>query len=245
VALLKGLHAYLGKHIGAREAAEAASRLEIELLGEPIGKQDQYAAAFGGFNVFRFNGDGSVEVEPVLLDYKTRLDFEKHLLVFFTGITRHASSVLGEQKTNIGRTFDTLKDMAAMVPHFRDSLVGGDFRALGEMLNEGWVRKKSLASGISNSAIDGLYAAGMRSGAWGGKVLGAGGGGCLLFIAPPERKECIRTAVWAIARNSDLPDFKEIPVRFVQSGADALYQNGDSAPVEPYESLHHELLAQN
>jgi D-glycero-alpha-D-manno-heptose-7-phosphate kinase len=228
VALMKGLNAYLGRHIGAREAAEAASRLEIDLLGEPIGKQDQYAAAFGGFNIFRFHGDGTVDVEPVLLDYKKRSGLEQHTLVFFTGITRFASSVLTEQRSNIDQKFDTLKEMAAMVPDFRDRLVAGDFKALGEMLHEGWVRKRQLASGVSSSTIDGLYEAGMRSGAWGGKVLGAGGGGCLLLIAPPERKECVRKAVWEAARAASLNDFKDIPVKFVQSGAEALYQNTDS-----------------
>jgi len=229
VALMKGLYAYQGRHIGAREAAEAASRLEIDLVGEPIGKQDQYAAAFGGFNVFRFNADGGVDIEPVLLDYKRRLDLEQHLLVFFTGITRFASSVLGEQRTNIDRKFDTLKEIAAMVPAFRTSLVDGDFKAIGEMLHEGWLRKKELASTVSNATIDSLYDAGIRAGAWGGKVLGAGGGGCLLFVASPDRKACVRKAVWEAARDADLPDFKDIPVRFVQSGAEAMYHNGDNA----------------
>jgi D-glycero-alpha-D-manno-heptose-7-phosphate kinase len=227
VALMKGLHAYLGRNIGAAEAAEAASRLEIELVGEPIGKQDQYAAAFGGFNVFRFQSDGSVDVEPVLLDYRKRLALEQHVTVFFTGITRFASTVLGEQKANIDSKFDTLRDMAAMVPEFKRRLEDGDFEAIARMLHEGWLRKKGLASGVSNAVIDCLYETGLRAGAWGGKVLGAGGGGCLLFIAPPDRRECIRKAVFDLARSSNLPDFKEIPMRFVQSGAEALYQHSD------------------
>ena len=165
------------------------------------------------------------------------------MLVFFTGITRHESSVLGEQKTNIDKTLGTLKDMAAMVPVFRDSLLNGDFQALGELLHDGWLRKKSLSSGVSNSAIDTIYAAGMRTGAWGGKVLGAGGGGCVLFIAPPDRKEDIRRAVWDAARDAQLPDFKDIPIRFVQSGADALYQTSDGMAAQANEKLHNELLA--
>ncbi|MEQ1908418.1 MAG: GHMP kinase [Vicinamibacterales bacterium] len=245
VALVKGLHVYLGRNISAREAAEAASRLEIDLVKEPIGKQDQYAAAFGGFNVFRFNADESVDVEPVLLDYKKRLNLEQHLLVFFTGITRFAGSVLKEQKENIGKKFETLQDMAAMVPQFRDSLLEGDCQSLGQMLHEGWRRKKQLASGVSSPAIDGLYEAAMRAGAWGGKVLGAGGGGCLLFIVSPERKERIRQAVWEVAKAGDLPDFKDIPIHFVQSGAEALYQNGDSAGGSANEILHSQLLAKD
>jgi len=229
VALMKGLNAYLGKNIGPREAAEAASRLEIELVGEPIGKQDQYAAAFGGFNVFRFQADGSVDVEPVLLDYRKRLALEQHMVVFFTGITRFASTVLGEQKANIDKTFSTLQDMAAMVPEFKLRLEDGDFEAIARMLHEGWLRKKGLASGVSSSLIDCLYETAMRAGAWGGKVLGAGGGGCLMFLAPPDRREHVRKAVWDVVRTANLPDFKDIPVRFVQSGAEALYQHSDFA----------------
>jgi D-glycero-alpha-D-manno-heptose-7-phosphate kinase len=245
VALMKGLHSYLGRTIGPREAAEEASRLEIELIGEPIGKQDQYAAAFGGFNVFRFNPDDSVDVEPVLLDYKKRLDFERHLLLFFTGITRHASSVLGEQRSNIARTFDSLKAMAAMVPHFRRSLEDGDFRAIGDMLHEGWMRKRKLASGVTNSTFDYLYETGRRGGAWGGKVLGAGGGGCLLLIASPERRESVRKAVWEASRAANLSDFKDIPVRFVQSGAEAMYQNGDGGANTSHEILYSQLRKAN
>jgi len=219
----------VGQNIGAREAAEAASRLEIELVHEPIGKQDQYAAAFGGFNVFRFNPDDTVDVDPVLLDYKRRLELEQHVLVFFTGITRFASTVLGEQRANIDKKFQTLKDMAAMVPEFKERLIGGDFEGLGGMLHDGWLRKKGLASGVSSSVIDCLYETGMRAGAWGGKVLGAGGGGCLLFIVPPEKRPCVRSAIWNVARSANLPDFKDIPIRFVQSGAEILYQHADSS----------------
>ena len=226
VALMKALHAYKGKKIDKREAAEAASRLEIELLGEPIGKQDQYAAAFGGFNVFTFNPDGSVTVEPVLIDYKKRLELEDHLLVFFTGITRHASSVLTEQKSNIDKTTGSLKEMAAMVPKFKAGLMQGDFERLGNLLHQGWLKKKGLASGISSSVIDNLYEAGIADGAWGGKVLGAGGGGCLMFIAPLEKKEAIRKTAWSVAKKNNLAEFQEIPIIFDQSGAEVLY-NGD------------------
>lgn len=232
VALMKGLNAYLGRNIGAREAAEAASRLEIELCGEPIGKQDQYAAAFGGFNVLRFQADGSVGVEPVLLDYRKRLDFEQHLLVFYTGITRDAASVLGEQRGNIAKKVETLKEMAAMVPAFKDALLEGDFQSVGGMLHEGWLRKKGLASGVSNSAIDSIYEAGMQAGAWGGKVLGAGGGGCILFVAPPDSAPSVHAAVIDAAARASLADFKQLPMRFVQSGAEVMYHSIDRSPAD-------------
>ncbi|MBI4095121.1 MAG: GHMP kinase [Candidatus Liptonbacteria bacterium] len=226
VALMKGLHAYQGKKINQQEAAEAASRLEIELVREPIGKQDQYAASFGGFNIIQFNPDESVEVRPVLLDYKKRLGLENHLLLFFTGITRAASSILTEQKSNIDKKFETLKEMAASVHEFSTRLLSADYKGLGGMLHQGWLKKKSLASNVSNSLIDDFYAAGMDHGAWGGKVLGAGGGGCVLFLAPPEKKNEIREAVRRVAQEKNLADFRELPVKFVQCGTEVLY-NGD------------------
>jgi D-glycero-alpha-D-manno-heptose-7-phosphate kinase len=245
VALMKGLHAYLGTNISARDAAEAASHLEIDLVREPIGKQDQYASAFGGFNVLHFNSDDSVRVDPVLLDYRKRLILEQHLLLFYTGITRSAGSVLTEQRKNIADNFETLQSMAAMVPQFRDSLLEGDCQTIGEMLHEGWMRKKRLASGVSNTVIDQLHEAAMKGGGWGGKILGAGGGGCLLVVASPDRRDQIRRAVWEVARTANLSDFKEIPFHFVQSGAETLYQNNDSAGGANHESLHHRVFAKN
>lgn len=226
VALMKGLLAYQGKKVDARGAAEAASRLEIELLREPIGKQDQYAAAFGGFNVFEFRPDETVDVKPVLLDYKKRLAFENHLLLFYTGLVREAASVLTEQKANIDKKFATLKEMADSVPEFSAKLLSGDMAGMGRMLHEGWLRKKTLASNISNSAIDKLYETGMSAGAWGGKVVGAGGGGCVMFLAPADKKPAIREAVAKVAAENNLTEFKEIPVKFVQAGAEVLF-NGD------------------
>lgn len=223
VALMKGLHAYKGEKLTKEEVAEMASRLEIDLIKEPIGKQDQYAAAFGGFNILQFNPDHSVEVEPILLDYKKRMAFENHLLVFFTGLTRDAGSVLKKQKANTGKKFSTLKAMADSVDEFSEKLLKGDFKRLGEILHEGWLMKKSLTSGISNKRIDDLYNAGIKSGAWGGKILGAGGGGCLLFIAPVSEKAKIRKAVARAAKRNKLKDFNELPISFVQSGVEILY----------------------
>ncbi len=226
VALMKGLHAYKGKQIDPGEAAEAASRLEIELVGEPIGKQDQYAAAFGGFNVFQFNADGSVKVEPVLLDYRKRLAFEDHMLVFFTGTTRDAGSVLKEQKANIQSKFDTLKEMSDSVPKFATLLAEAKFEELGKMLDVAWQKKKTLTSKTSNPLIDAMYDAGMASGAWGGKLIGAGAGGCVMFLASPQKHAAIREAVQAAAKANHAEGFKELPIKFVQSGVEVLF-NGD------------------
>jgi D-glycero-alpha-D-manno-heptose-7-phosphate kinase len=228
VALLKGLHAYTGKRLDKRDVAEAACRLEIELVKEPIGKQDQYAAAFGGFNVFQFNADGSVDVEPVLLDYKKRLDLEERLILFFLGTTRDASSVLTEQKANTDRNFEVLKRMSDSVPVFRDAILGSDFQRAGEMLLEGWTLKKQLASTISNSGIDTLYEVAMSQGAWGGKILGAGGGGCLMMLAPVERRAGIVEALQKAAVTAGFEGAGEIPVSLVQTGAEVLFNSNRS-----------------
>lgn len=222
VGLVKAIAASLGKKIDNREAAEGACRIEIELLKEPIGKQDQYAAAFGGLNEFQFNSDETVRVEPVLLDFKNRLGLESRLLLFFTGSARSASSVLTEQRANIDKKFDTLKTMAESVLEFRARLLSGDFKGLGEMLHAGWLKKKTLASNVSNNTIDDLYDAGMNAGAWGGKVVGAGNGGCVMFLAPLESKTAIRESVGRVAAAHNLTAFSEIPVRFVQSGVEIL-----------------------
>ncbi|MEK7188177.1 MAG: GHMP kinase [Patescibacteria group bacterium] len=231
VALMKALHAFLGKKLDARESAEAAAYLEMELLKEPIGPQDQYASAFGGFNRIRFNSDDTVDVEPVLLDFKKRFLLENHLLVFFTGLTRDTSSVLHEQKRNVNDDdkFETMKQMADSVPQFVSYLENGQMQKMGEMLHEGWQRKRSLASNLSNAVIDNLYSTGLKNGAWGGKLLGAGAGGCLMFIAPPGSHPAIRLAMKKTAEQNRLNEFREIPVHFVQSGAEILY-HGDGQP---------------
>jgi len=227
VALMKGLYTSLGRKMNKYEAAEAACRLEIALLQEPIGKQDQYASALGGFNTLQFNGDESVEVDPVLLGYKKRLDLENHMFIFFTSIQRETSSVLTEQRANINKKIETLKEMANLVPVFKEHLIKGDFRTLGEILHQNWLKKKSLASNVSNPLIDEFYEAGMSCGAWGGKVLGAGGGGCILFLAPPEGKAAIREAVKKIAEKNNLNDWVEIPVRIAQSGVEVIVNTGN------------------
>lgn len=222
VGLMKALYATQGKKIDNQEAAEAASRLEIELVKEPIGKQDQYAAAFGGFNIFQFNPDHSVEVTPLSLDYKKKLDLEDHILMFFTGITRQTASVLTEQKANIPHKIETLKEMADAVYRFRDLLMLGDFAELGNLLHDQWLKKKSLASSVSNPVLDDLYQAGLQGGAWGGKVLGAGGGGCLLFLVDPNKKENVREMIKKSAEKNHLEHFNEIPIKFVQSGVEII-----------------------
>jgi D-glycero-alpha-D-manno-heptose-7-phosphate kinase len=226
VALLAALHAYLGRSADAHQLARLACRLEIDLLGEPIGKQDQYAAAFGGINVFEFRSDGSVDVRPVPLPPPLWRKLEYHTLVFYTGMTRFAASVLTEQRANIASRGGVLRQMSDAVLDFEQLLLRGDIRALGGMLHENWQRKKCLSSNVSNGVIDELYESGMAAGAWGGKLLGAGGGGCILFLAPPEHQDGIRDAVLRVVSERELFDFREMPVSFVHHGAGVVF-NGN------------------
>lgn len=230
VAILKALSTYLGKPISKHGAAEAASELEIDILKAPIGKQDQYAAAFGGFNIFQFNGDGTVTVEPIFLDFRARSALEDHLLLYFTGITRSAESVLSDQKSKIEDNFETYKKMSDSVPVFKNKLLNGDLKGMAAMLHEGWLRKKSLSSKVSNSVIDTLYEAGIMAGAWGGKILGAGGGGCLMFLVDPEHQQEVTTALKNKAAEAGLNEFRQIPLRFTQSGADILFNSSNDHP---------------
>ena len=222
VALLKGLHHLAGKKLSPREAAEAACWLEIDALQEPIGKQDQYATAIGGFNIFQFNKDDTVDINPVLLGYESACKLEDHMMLFFTGITRSASDVLGKQRTEMDKKIKVYQDMAAQVPFFETALLAGNIEKMASMMHEGWLMKKSLTEGISSSLIDNFYEEARKSGAWGGKVLGAGGGGCILMLVPPEKHKSVREKMLFIAKENNLNGFQEIPVKFVQSGAEVL-----------------------
>ena len=225
VALIKGLHAYLGKKLDKKNAAEEACRLEIDILKEPIGKQDQYAAAYGGFNVLSFNADGSVDVEPVLLDYKKRLALQEHMILIFLGTTRDAASVLSEQRSRTEDNFEILKRMSDSVPVFKDALLQADFKRAGEMLDEAWSMKKQLASKISNVSIDRLYKTAMHNGAWGGKILGAGGAGCLMLFAPPALRTSLVEQLKQAAFAEGMAGASEVPVSFVQTGAEVLFNS--------------------
>ena len=224
-ALIQALHAYYGREVPAAAIAEQACRLEIEHLNEPIGKQDQYAAAVGGFNVFTFNPDDSVGIEPLDLKNDKVAGLEPHLLLFYTGLTRDAKEVLGVQRQCLGDKIGTYKEMAASVDGFRDFLLSGAYRDLAEMFNEAWQRKKSLAPNMTNGLIDELHHIGISAGAWGGKVLGAGGGGCVLFIAPPAVREDIKSAVKAWQSRRCLEGVREIPVRFAGKGVEVIFDS--------------------
>jgi len=164
-------------------------------------------------------------VSPIMLNHTDIDDFKKHLLLFYTGMTRQATSVLIDQQQNMNDNLDTYKKMSDSVFEFKDKLINKDFPGLGAMLMEGWERKKSLSGKISGEEIDNLYEIAIKNGAWGGKVLGAGGGGTMLFIAPPEKHSLIREALKEEALKNNLACFEEIDFAFTQSGADVLFNN--------------------
>lgn len=188
VGLLHNLNIIRNKTITKDSLAEEACYVEIDLLNEPIGKQDQYAAAFGGLNIFQFKSNGDVFVETMHPNKEVLSQLENNLMMFYTGDQRSASHILLEQSKNIQEEekFRTLKKMVALVSDAKSAIVSGRLDDFGKILHENWMLKKNLASGISNSTLDSAYESAISAGAIGGKLLGAGGGGFLLFYCPVQ-----------------------------------------------------------
>jgi len=219
VGLLNGLHAYKGERVTAGQLAEEASHIEIDVLGEPIGKQDQYAAAFGGLNYFRFNPGGAVTVEPLRPRQGALATLFGHMLMFWTGHQRSAGAVLEEQRQNTADKTDALRLMRGHAYELQQMMSNGavDPRAVGKVLDHGWELKRSLASTITNDSIDDWYKRALEAGADGGKLCGAGGGGCILFVVPPDRQDAVREA---------LDDLVEVPVTYEVHGSRVLIPLG-------------------
>jgi D-glycero-alpha-D-manno-heptose-7-phosphate kinase len=197
VGLLNALHAFRGERVSAGQLAEEACHIEIDMLKQPIGKQDQYAAAFGGLNFFSFKARGAVTVEPQRLNNGGLQHLFDAILMFWTGHQRDSSSVLVEQKANTPAKMESLLRMREHAYALQDLCSSARFsiEKFGAILHDSWKVKRGLASKISNGEIDQWYDAAMTAGAAGGKLCGAGGGGFLLFIAAPERHDAIRRAL--------------------------------------------------
>lgn len=197
VGLLHTLNCYKGKYVSQEKLAEEACKVEIEKLGSPIGKQDQYAAACGGLNMITFHQNDMVTVEPVIMNKDTYHALEDNLVMFYTGITHDANQILAEQKQNISKTDKTnnLLQMCGLAKEMKASLERNDTSEFGRILNEGWLLKRQLASGISGQIIDAMYEKAMKNGAVGGKLLGAGGGGFLLFYCEKEKQPALEAAM--------------------------------------------------
>jgi D-glycero-alpha-D-manno-heptose-7-phosphate kinase len=202
VGLLNALLAYRNRYVSKDALARMACEIEIERCGEPIGKQDQYAAAFGGLNLIRFHPDGTVAVDPVIVPPPLLAQFTASLLVFFTGRTRSASEVLARQSAAVAQADRRalVRRMAALAFEFKRALEEGALEALGPILDENWRLKSQLAAGITDPQIDGWYQAAMAHGATGGKLLGAGAGGFLMFLAPAERHAGLCAALSELRR---------------------------------------------
>jgi len=190
VGVLHNLYSREEKLISKEQLAKEACEVEIDLLKEPIGKQDQYAAACGGLNIIRFLEDGKVGIEPLFLKKETLTRLEENLLLLYLGNQRKASSILEEQNENTKQTskFKALKQMVDLVPELKNAMSSGDLSQFGKLLHENWCIKKSLVSNISSKDIDLAYDLALKHGASGGKVLGAGGGGFFLFYCEKEKQ---------------------------------------------------------
>lgn len=215
VGLLHTLACYQGEYVSKSVLAKEACAVEIDKLGAPIGKQDQYAAAYGGLNFIRFHKDDSVSVEPIVTKGSTRKDFQKNLVLFYTGLTHNANEILAEQKKNISQADKTknLIQMCELAEDMKSSLETNCLDDFGLMLHEAWMKKRELAGSISNPRIDELYEAALKYGAIGGKLLGAGGGGFLLFYCPVEKQAFLREKL----------RLKSFPFEFEHDGSSIVY----------------------
>lgn len=217
VGLIHNLRHWKGLPVTKELLASEACRVEMDLLREPIGRQDQYAAAYGGFNLFRFRADHSVDVNPLLVSPDLRRALEQHLLLLYTGISRSASAVLTQQKKALRKAedkFSVMAEMASFTRPFAEAFIQGDLKEMGRLLHQNWLCKKSLAAAISDPLVDEAYAAALQAGAWGGKLLGAGGGGFFLIMAPSFAIPKIEEA---------LKQFRKISFNFENEGSSIIY----------------------
>ncbi|TAM84178.1 MAG: GHMP kinase [Acidobacteria bacterium] len=219
VNVLKALSAHLRLDLSKYELAERAFHIARNVLGNPVGKQDEYAAVFGGLNYIRFGKDGSVTVEPVELDAALLRELEENLMLFFTGATHQSQTILQEQEKATrgerGRALEPLHTIATLADRARRTLEDGDLHAFGALLDEGWQAKKRISGKISSDQIDALYRTAKENGALGGKITGAGGGGFLLLYCEQPRQEAVRRAL-------SMAGAREMTFQFDSKGAQVI-----------------------
>lgn len=215
VGLLNVLKAFRGERVTKQWLTREALRIEQEVLSENVGSQDQTAAAHGGLNVIHFRQDGAIDVEPLIVGQSRRDAFNDHLMLFFSGLTRIASEVAKAKVDNLDSRVNELQHMRSMVDDAAEILCSQrDIRELGEMLDQAWHYKRKLSDKVSNPYIDDIYERAIRAGAMGGKLLGAGGGGFMLFFVEPSRQAAVREA---------LRDLVYVPFRFESGGSQVIY----------------------
>lgn len=214
VGLLHAMYAYLGRLVTAETLAQQACRIEIDVLGKPIGKQDQYIAAYGGLRRFEFRADGTVDAHVVDLPEEKRRRFGECIMLFYTGITRKADTILSEQRANIDDKREFLDRMKLQVSEVEAALTDGNMNKVGRLMQTGWEWKKQMAGRISSVEIDALYESALDAGATGGKIAGAGGGGFLLLYCPPDRQSSVREV---------LTEMKELPFSLERDGTKVIF----------------------
>jgi D-glycero-alpha-D-manno-heptose-7-phosphate kinase len=214
VGLLNAMYTYLGISLDQTTLAKRACEIEIDILGNPIGEQDQYIAAHGGQRFIHFGRDGCAQVEAWGMDDGQIRRLNQSLLLFFTNVTRKAGSILNEQIQNMDQRLEILREMKCLALQAKQGLVEGDFDALGLMLHKSWLLKKQLASKISNSTIDDLYEVARQAGALGGKITGAGGGGYLLLYCPRDKQDNVRAALRCLT---------ELPFHLERDGSKVIF----------------------
>ncbi len=215
VGLLHSLYCYKGKYVSKADLASKACEIEINKLNNPIGKQDQYASACGGLNFITFHEDDSVSVEPIIMKPETLQELQDNIVIVYTGLTHNANEILLDQKKNSLKKDKTknLLCMCELAKEMKKSLENNDLSDIGKMLDEGWQKKKELAKGIVNPTIDKMYNIAMENGASGGKLLGAGGGGFLLFYCEKDKQK----------RLLDKMKLKQFPIKFEHDGTSVVY----------------------
>ncbi len=214
VALLLALYAHRGEFTDAERLAREACQIEIQILGKPIGKQDQYIAAYGGMRQLTFLPDERVMIDGVRLPQETQMRLEERLMLFYTGKTRSADAILIQQAQRVTDRLSHLRAMKAQVERGKEALLRGDLDSFGALLDEAWELKRELADGITNGGIDAMYGSARRAGALGGKITGAGGGGFLLLYVPPRSHDAVRDA---------LRGFRELPIAVERDGAKVIF----------------------
>ncbi len=222
VGLLNALYALKGVMTTKEQLAREAIHIEQDMIRENVGCQDQTLAAHGGFNYIEFGGEGHLGIRRVTLPPATSKALQEHMMLFFTGFSRTASEIAAHQVQNIPARKKELQAMYALVQEALKTLNAADFKSFGRLLHESWQIKRTLSEKITTTHIDALYDKGMKAGALGGKLLGAGGGGFVLIFAEPDKKAAVRQA---------LKDFLEIPFKFETLGSQIIFYQPNSGVV--------------
>jgi D-glycero-alpha-D-manno-heptose-7-phosphate kinase len=210
VGVLHALHHFVDATPTTEQLAREACEIEIEILGKPIGVQDQYIAAYGGLRCFEFGPGSAVQITSVETTRTALEDLDNMLMLFYTGKTRQAATILSQQKSNIGQKAEVLQQMKRQAQQVRRVVEAGDIDGLGAILHQGWEAKRKLAPGVSSGELDEIYERAVKAGALGGKISGAGGGGFFLLCVPSDKRQAVRQA---------LASLREMPFRLERGGS--------------------------